>query len=219
MTDPTESQYGSARQFSFPMRVDSGDHGNIYFSEKFYESDDPRFDAIVMIGAIFGHDTDNQDVINSFMYRGVTKRGKAINRIFLRSIAFTFSDPSYLDIEAGNDYTRIDGAITTTDHGESHMPGLGEEGVLAALSETTGYNLSGTDLRTWIHILRSPLYYTFDYLEITYPIGFYHRTTQYGETEKSAWIHVQIMAYIRFFGREKANSKYLRGIKTGSSPE
>ena len=215
-----EQCFGSAKRYRIGMRVSNdGDHGNIYFSERFYEASDKRFDAILLLGGQMSHDTDNQDVINSFCWRGMSKKARAIYRLFIRRIDFSFSDPSYLDIEGGDDYTRMDGVITTADHGPNTLPVLGDDGVLAAFSQTTGYNLEAEgSIRTWIHIKRSPLQYIYDHLEVTLPLVFYHKTIAYGEVEKSAWIHFKITAGVRFFGHDKVNPKFQRGIKIGGTP-
>jgi len=144
---------------------------------------------------------------------------KSISRGFIKQIIIIHSDPSYLDIEGGADYTRMVATIGTTDFGDCYQPMLGDEGILAFMSFTQGYNLEALgSIRTWMYQRRFPFVFEYPYLEFTKPLVFTHRTIAYSATEKSAWVYASVLMRIRFIGSDKANPRFSKGISFGGIP-
>ena len=128
MTKPGEVKYGGADIYCVQARNNAGEYPGVFcFSEKFLESENKRFDAILLLGAHLDHDKDNnQDSLNSWMYSGFSKKARAISRLFIKSISIGHSIPNFLNMGEpdGHDYTGIEASFGTTDHGDDYSPEL-----------------------------------------------------------------------------------------------
>jgi len=221
MTDPRERAFGAAKEYDVvPRASDQSDQGYAFhFSEKFYESNNKSYDAILLLGARLNHYTGNMNNILSFLWRGFSKKARAITRLFIKEITVSYSIPSFENL-ATLDYTGRNSTVGTVDNSIENMPDLASEGVLAELREITGYyfvQATEFDNKSWIHVNLSPKRFVYRDLETTLPLSFYLQSINF-DTAKPAWVFWKITAGVRFHGSQKANPKYSKGIAYGGVP-
>ena len=227
----SEYQYGAGDHYGIHARVLAGlSPGTFVFSEKFYESNDPNFDALLLLGVRVSHSSQSQDVLNSFAWRGFSKKGRAISRVFVKTITCTYSIPSFMTLQT-YDYTTRYATIGTVDYGMSNAPDLSWEGILAEFVEHTGYDFKEYSLdhetssgvwtteefsgyRVWMHHVRSPLKWEYPDLETTLPLVFTHRTGGYEEEAKPGYVFWKLVLGVRFMGSEKS-AKHVKKIELG----
>lgn len=220
--EPLERQYGAARDYRVHTRNNNPGTGDgiFDFSEKFYESDNKNYDAILILGIRMNHHPANQDSINSWLWRGFSGQARAISRLFIKEITCTYSIPSFLDIIT-YDYTGRLATIGTVDNGIGDMPDLASDGVLAELRTINAYisDDAGTWIfKNWEHMRLSPLKWIYEDLEITLPLSFYHYSIGFGVVDKPCWVFWKLTAGVRFHTSEKANPKFKKGIVFGGKP-
>jgi len=202
-----------------------------YFTEKYLnlpKSD--KYDAILILGASLNHTVTNQDVVNSFMWNGMSKKGKSITSMLIYKIIGNLAYPQ----SRSNEYTDIQASVTLTDHGKLGMPDLSGEGVIghwwnyhwlgvmditqqnklevwngAALLDMNDYiwgGVGGMPMNNDNDVLSPNV---FDYsgiggLPTKKPIGFYHKTDNYSTDQHSAYALIKLIAKVRFVASEKS---------------
>lgn len=208
MTKPIYSQYGVGKEYRIKARAPDSKGGNFDFSEAFYESNDPKYDAILLLGATLNHDysTPNQDIVNYWIWRGFSKKARSISHLFIKEISVNYSIPNFRNLmEAEPDYTGRNSTVGTKDYG-LQMPVLSSDGVLAELRTITGYSYlfaeQGSDDtvldRSWTHQRYSPQRWSYDYLETPLPLAFYLKSIGFDEESKPAWIFWKIEAAVTY---------------------
>jgi hypothetical protein len=228
MTGANEAQDGAGKRYEQLARA-VGTPGYFVFTEKFFESNDPRFDAILLLGARLTHQTGNMNILNSFNWRGFSKKARLITRFFVEKISCTYDIPSFETLQT-YDYSSRYSTVGTVDHGLTYSPNLGSDGVLAEFVEHTGYDFKEYSLdhetsngvwtteefsgyRVWTHVVRSPLQYEYPWLECTPPLNFTYRTSGYNAA-KPAHVWWKITLGVRFHGSIKA-SKVVKDWELG----
>lgn len=218
MTEPIELNYGAGKEYRVVARAETGDGGYFNFSEKFFESSDPKYDAILLLGAQLNHDyiePVNQDVVTSWMWRGFSKKARSISRMFVYSIHVSMDIASAID----DVFTCIDSSVTTVDYGNEYIPNHGSDGVLAHFQRCFIYEIQTAGSSAVYHLMNhSGFDWYYPNLEVTFPIGFYHYTRGYGDIPKQAWIFWKVTAFVRFMGSQKANPSFSKGISFGGTP-
>ncbi|GAG99820.1 unnamed protein product [marine sediment metagenome] len=193
-------QHGSVTDYVVDARrCSDAYHGSFQFGEKFFRlKKNDSFDALMILSARLNHDfTTNtgsdtfpgMDSLNSWMWRGFSKKARSIKYMEVFDIRGALFQPSSLiDV-----YTEIQAAVMSGDHGRCDMPDLGSEGCLAHLwirnllsnqgayywdgdSEESFDDVQNTLETVWL----TPKIFNYAYgVPATLPLGFYHRTFEY----------------------------------------
>lgn len=209
-------------------RCSTGDGGKFYFSEYFITlPKGSKYDSVLILGCAMNHKDDNPDRLNSWVWRGFTKKAKSITRMFIKDIFLSVEKPP----SRTNSYTEIAAAVGLADIASEGFPDLGSEGIIGYLSNTCFLGVSdlasigiqqvwdGAALRdmdnkigggvewiprTFYYNYAAPKHYPYDYLPCTPPLTFYHMTGGLEEVEHSAWTAIKVIAYVRFLASEKS---------------
>lgn len=235
MPNITQIKDGAGSQYCVLPRVAGNNPqyaGTFCFSEHFYESNDKSYDAILVLGARLRHNSwdPHQDLMNSYCYRGMTNKSRAISRLFLKEIYVSYSIPDMLNLDDIYDYTGRESCVLTVDHGKEYVPDIASEGALAELRTINGYaqktfehpalpdppgvhEISG--YRSWMHMILSPLHWSYEDLEMTYPLVFYQRSLNFTDDySKPNWVFWKITAGIRFMASARSE-KYVKHWEFG----
>ena len=198
-------QDGAGTRYRVRPRVTSGGQGYFSFTEKFYETKDKRFDAEMHLGVTLDHEQTNMNIANTFAWKGFTKKGKVVSRLFLKRIYLAMDEPASEETT----YTDVQIAVASVDHGDSIMPDLAYEGVLAHgwvrnfystqdPAQNTSVTTSPGSARTLAWTWQSPKTYDFDLLELSKPLWFSHRSNAFVSVHSAIGL-AKIQAMVKFF--------------------
>lgn len=213
--------HGAHTSYWFYTRANNVNKGSIKITERFYETDDNRFDYELHLGAFINHASAAQNVVNSWMWSGYTKLGRLIKRLFIKDIYIAMDEPA----SEANAYSDVQCAVSDVDYGDQIMPDLSYEGTFgygwirnfyavnaadgatqnlqqvwngAGLLNMSGYLYGSAHNRSVAYEWQSPKHYHYDHLQVTKPIGFWHRSNGYVAAH-SAYAIIKIVAMVKLF--------------------
>lgn len=196
-----------------------GTPGTFKFTEHFInEPKKSEYDATLILGCRMNHDygTPNQDVVNSWVWNGMTKKAKSIKRFWLQEIYVSSGQPSSLEDE----YTEIQAAVGYADSGIELMPDLATEGIVGWMwtrnflstqgawvgKQSTDGCIECGDVQNTVYMWwMSPKRYKYELLPGTMPLVFHHSSQNYGNVNpKEAYALFKLIMKVRFLGSERS---------------